>query len=128
MPQSGNNDVLNADELSLKVWLTVLQEHCDDFAKIDVEFIQRFSLRVGARETGDVPDIQTSIGASFYNRLVGLHYSLSLHENEYTENSATLRSLPSSGVVASFDATPKFSCSIAISQVPTWRAMYVMDQ
>ena len=119
---------MNAYEIIIKVWLTVLQEHCDDFAKIDVEFLQRFSLRVGARETGDVPDIQASIGASFYNRLVSLHYSLSLRENEYTENSATLRSLPSSGVVASFDATPKFSCSIAMSQVRTWRGMYVMDQ
>ena len=55
---------MGADVLSLHDRLAVVAEHSNDFLEVVGEFLDRFSLTVCARETGDVTDIKTGIGTA----------------------------------------------------------------
>ena len=70
---SCNGDVLNPHELRLHDGLPVFEQHGDDFLKIMIEFIQRFTLRVRAREAGHEPDEQSGLWATFNHCGIDIH-------------------------------------------------------
>ena len=55
---SRNSHALYADEMRLQLRLSVFKEHRYDFLKIALELVQRFTLRVSARETRDEADVE----------------------------------------------------------------------
>jgi hypothetical protein len=59
--RSGNHDRLETHELRREFRLSVLQEHLQNFLEIRIEFIERASLRVRARETRNIPNEKPSL-------------------------------------------------------------------
>jgi hypothetical protein len=59
--RSGDHDRLNTHELRREFRLSVLQQHLQNFLEIRIEFIERASLRVRARETRNIPNEKPSL-------------------------------------------------------------------
>jgi hypothetical protein len=77
-----NGYVLDANEFRLKLWLTVFQQHDDDFAKILVKLIQCGALRVGASEPWDEPHKQTRPPITFDDGRVCFHRRIVARHSE----------------------------------------------
>ena len=52
---------MRANKLRIEIWLTILQQHGNDFAEIGVQLVKRRPLRVGARKPWDEPDKKTGV-------------------------------------------------------------------
>lgn len=62
---SGHKNFLRANELRFELRLTIFQKHFDNFLQVGAQFIQRFRLRMRARETRNIADIIAGIGVFF---------------------------------------------------------------
>lgn len=65
---SGDRHRLSSNELRFHLRLAILQEHRDDLLQVRVELVKRGSLAVGAREPGNVPDVQSGVRAVLNDR------------------------------------------------------------
>jgi len=72
-PNSGDLNCLGADELGLETRLAILEEQGNNLSKMLLELVERFSLRMGARPTGNMADVYTRIGVPFDDRCIGAH-------------------------------------------------------
>ena len=72
-PYSSNHYILYPNEFSLEFWLAIFEEHCDDFSKICIQFVESLSLRMGPRKTWYISDVQTRFRTPFHNCLISLH-------------------------------------------------------
>lgn len=73
-----DGDELSADELRFESRLAVLEQECEDFLKVCLEFIERLCLSVSARKTRNKADIEPGVRATLDNRCVGFHVLQSL--------------------------------------------------
>jgi len=71
--ESSNSDVVDSDELGLKVRFTILQKHANNFPKIAIEFVERFPLRVSTGKARDKTDEQPRTWIALNYRSVALH-------------------------------------------------------
>ena len=71
--ESNNGDVVNSDELGLKLRFTILQKHADNFPKIAIEFVERFPLRVSTGKARYKTDEQPRTWIALNYRSVGRH-------------------------------------------------------
>jgi hypothetical protein len=51
----------------------IFKKHLNDLPKITVKFIERFSLRMRARETRNEANVKATIGTALYHRRVSFH-------------------------------------------------------
>ena len=68
-----DSNALRADEFDAQIRFTVLKQHLDDLLHIPLQFVESLCLRMRSRESGDVADIETRVGASLDNRSVNFH-------------------------------------------------------
>ena len=93
----GNGDALRADELRVQIRLPILQQHLDDLAEVTLEFVQRLALRMGARKTGNVTDVEPGIRTTFNDGgecshgLNVLRSILGVKEREYAQRTQAQR-------------------------------------
>lgn len=64
---------LRPDELGFDLRFPIFEEHRQNFAKVRVQLIKRFGLRVRAGKAGDEADEEAGFGRPFDYRGVGLH-------------------------------------------------------
>ena len=62
-----HSNVLHPDEFSIEFWLAFFKKHGDDFLKIAVKLIKRFTLRMRTRKAGNETDEQSCLRATFDN-------------------------------------------------------------
>jgi hypothetical protein len=73
---SCDGDVLDANKLRFQGGLAVFEKHAEDFLKVMVYFIQRFPLRMSAREARNKPDKHAGLRASLDYRRIDFHGQL----------------------------------------------------
>ncbi len=76
-----NGDVLDADELGLKVWLTIFEQHCDDFLQVTVNLVESFALRMGSGKTWDKTHKKLGLCAALNYCRVCSHHCVQLCDN-----------------------------------------------
>ncbi|OGS80352.1 MAG: hypothetical protein A2Z94_05220 [Gallionellales bacterium GWA2_55_18] len=62
---SSDGDVLNPDKLGFQHRFAILQKHCNDIVQVVIDLIQRFSLGMSARKTGDKTNEQACLWTPF---------------------------------------------------------------
>ncbi len=81
---SGYLDGLDAYELGREPRFAILEKHGDDLAKVRVQLVEGLRLRMGTRKARNVRDVETGVGVTLYNCLVGPHVR---HDLEFTPGS-----------------------------------------
>ena len=66
-------DFMRPDELGFEGGLAVLEQHRDDLCEVLVRLVEGGPLRVGSRETGDMPDEEARIEATLDHKGVVTH-------------------------------------------------------
>jgi hypothetical protein len=93
---SGNLDLPYTYKLRLQIRLAILEKHFDYFAKTLLHFLHSLTLRMGARPTGDVANIQPGVSVSFDDKFVGPHgfgFLCREHSKHRTSSAACLNIL-----------------------------------
>ena len=66
-------DGLKSNELRLKLGITVIKEHCDDFPEVLLEFVERGSLAVGPRRARNRTDEKARVRIAFDDDVEDAH-------------------------------------------------------
>ncbi len=67
------SNVLHPYELGFEYRLAIFKEHSDYFLEVAIDLVQRFALRVCARETRNETDKKARLGATFDNSRINFH-------------------------------------------------------
>jgi hypothetical protein len=67
------HDGLYAHKLGFEARFAILKKERDDLFQVLVEFVERLGLAVSAGKARDIPDVQSGIGITLYDRCIGLH-------------------------------------------------------
>lgn len=70
---SSHNYVLGSDEFRFQHRLSIFKQHCYDFLKVSIKFIQGFRLRMRTLEAGDKTYIKACVMTAFNNCRVVFH-------------------------------------------------------
>lgn len=70
---SSYRNVLHSYELGFEYRLAIFKEHSDYFLEVTVDLVQRFALRVGARETWNETDKKARLSTTFDNSRINFH-------------------------------------------------------
>lgn len=70
---SSYGNVLNSDKLGLKLGFAVFEKHFNNVVQVSIDFIQRFTLGMGAGEPGHETDKQARLRAPLDYRRIDLH-------------------------------------------------------
>lgn len=54
-----SRDKLSAHKLAFEVWLSILEQHLENFVHVLFQFIQSLTLRMRARETWNITHVKT---------------------------------------------------------------------
>ena len=76
-----NGYVLDTDKLGLKVWLTIFEQHCNDFLQVTVNLVESFALGMGSRKAWDKPYKKLGLGAAYNYCSVRSHDWFQLRDN-----------------------------------------------
>jgi hypothetical protein len=82
LPISRYHHCLCADEISLQLRLAIFEQHFNYFPKINIQFIKRFALRLCARKSRHIANVQFRVRTSLDNRSKDFHGFL--HQNYLT--------------------------------------------